>query len=99
MLKGEISMFKMFENISKNFCRHKTILLSSSIEDGELSEPGGKTRKIKMGLIRTYCKKCDRTFKITPMGIIYDEEKGINRDFEIKTVVAPADVRKEVLSG
>jgi hypothetical protein len=33
------------------------------------------------------------------MGIVYDEEKGINRNFEVKTVVAPADVRKEVLSG
>lgn len=92
-------MFEIFEKFSKYFCCHKTILLSSSIEDGELSETSGKTRKIKMGIIRTYCKKCDRTFKITPMGIVYDEEKHINRNFEIKTVEAPADVRKEVLAG
>ena len=89
----------LFEKISKKFCRHKVIMIHGKAEDGELTEPGGKPRKVKIGMVRTYCPDCDRTFKMTPMGVVFDPVKGINVDFQEKKLEAPPEVRKEVLKN
>ena len=79
-------------------CCHKTIMVHGEAYESSLIEPGEKTRTVKIAMVRTYCKDCDRTFKMTPMGIVYDPVKGINKKFEAQTFEAPEIVRKEVLS-
>lgn len=90
---------KLFEKLKIRFCRHKTIMIHGEAEEGDLKEPNGKPRKVKIAMVRIYCKDCDRTFKMTPMGVVFDPANGIDKQFETKTVEAPSDVRAEVLKG
>lgn len=89
---------KLFEKIKKSFCSHKTIMMSGKAEEADITEPNEESRKVKVAIVRTYCKNCDRTFKITPMGVVYDQKKGIDRNFPTKEMEVPPEVRTEVLS-
>lgn len=90
---------KFIEWSKKNFCSHKIIKIKGTIEEGTLSEPEGGHRKIKIAIIRTFCPSCDKTFKITPYGIVFDPVKDINKNFSEKEVIVPSDVRREILRG
>jgi len=88
---------KLKKKLKKKFCRHKTIMIHGEAQEGDVTEPGKESRKVKIAIVRTYCKECDRTFRINPMGVVFDPVKGIDKQFETKTVEAPSDVRAEVL--
>ncbi len=91
---------KIFEKLKIRFCRHKTIMIHGRVEEGDLKEPSDKkSRKVQIAMVRTYCKDCDRTFRITPVGVVFDPVNGIDEKFEEKMVEAPSDVRAEVLKG
>ena len=50
------------------------------IEDAKLTEPGKESTEVKMKMVYTTCPKCDKMFKVTPMGVIHDPANGIFMD-------------------
>ena len=88
---------KWKKKLKNKLCRHKTIMIHGEAEEGDLKEPDQPSRKVRIAMVRTYCKDCDRTFKMNPMGVVFDSVKGIDEPFPTKTVEAPPDVRAEVL--
>jgi hypothetical protein len=65
---------KILLKIFQPECRH--IPGYVSIEEGELTEPSGKPRKINIRIGCIKCEKCERVFKWFPMGVAHDPVKG-----------------------
>ena len=61
----------------KKKCKHDPDMFIS-VEEGELTEPGGEPRKIKIRLLCVKCLKCDAILKIAPVGIAQDLVRGVH---------------------
>lgn len=57
--------------VFKRKCKHESTI-SEGIETGKLSEPGEPSREVQIRLVRVKCKKCDKTLRIIPHGIVHD---------------------------
>lgn len=81
-MKGSKNMMALPKILLKLFqprCRHIPGMYAT-IEDGTLTEPGGEPRKVKIRMGSVKCERCDRVFKLIPMGVAHDPVKEIHME-------------------
>ncbi len=89
---------KIFENFfGKNIfskkCDHD-LKIVMKIEDATLTEPDKESTDIKIKMVYTSCPKCDKMFKVTPLGVVHDPAKGVIMDANQK-MEDEADIPEE----
>lgn len=62
-------------------CKHDPDMFVK-IEEGDLTGPGGESRKVQLRLLVVKCKKCDQILSLKPAGIADDPVKGVLRNPE-----------------
>ena len=67
---------KWWTNLKKKLCQHDPEV-SIVLEEGELCEPGGQPRKVKIRIVYIKCLKCNRILRAVPKGVAHDPAKGI----------------------
>lgn len=75
--KNMMTLPKILYKLFQPRCRHIPGIYSS-IEEGNLTEPGSEPRKVKIRMGYVKCGKCDKIFKLIPMGVAHDPVKGIH---------------------
>jgi len=69
-------MKKRIKKFLKNRCVHDFDMYMK-IKDSKLTEPGGTPREVKIRIVYVSCTRCERIFKVTPLGVVHDPVKNI----------------------